>query len=127
MTSIERSVDVDVAVVGAGVAGLTAAERIAAAGRSVRVLEARGRVGGRLWSHPLGDDGRIRVDLGATWFWANEPRVVALLDRLGIPTHDQHIQGDAIYQDPRRIQRLEGNPIAGPGTSPRGRPSGWAR
>lgn len=50
-----RERDADVIVVGAGVAGLAAAVRLAAAGRSVRVLEARERVGGRIWSeHPAG-------------------------------------------------------------------------
>lgn len=43
-----RVVDVDVVVVGAGIAGLTAAHRIATTGRSVRVLEAASRVGGRI-------------------------------------------------------------------------------
>jgi choline dehydrogenase-like flavoprotein len=45
---------VDVVVVGAGFAGLSAAREIALAGRSVLVLEARDRVGGRVVNHPLG-------------------------------------------------------------------------
>src|SRR3989475_8560015 len=43
----------DVIVVGAGLAGLTAARQIVKAGRSVIVLEARDRVGGRVLNHPL--------------------------------------------------------------------------
>ncbi|HEX2130229.1 MAG TPA: FAD-dependent oxidoreductase [Actinophytocola sp.] len=43
--------DLDVAVVGAGIAGLTAAHELARAGLSVRVFEARDRVGGRMASH----------------------------------------------------------------------------
>src|SRR5438093_12501565 len=48
-------VDADVCVVGAGYAGLTAARRLADAGKSVIVLEARDRVGGRIWTHELSD------------------------------------------------------------------------
>jgi monoamine oxidase len=52
----------DVIVVGAGLAGLTAARALADAGRSVIVLEARDRVGGRVVSHPIGD-GKV-VEMG---------------------------------------------------------------
>jgi oxygen-dependent protoporphyrinogen oxidase len=76
------SPELDVAVVGAGVAGLTAAEELTRAGLSVRVFEAGERVGGRMASHRrdgyLLDAGAEQIsDLGyrATW---------ELVDRLGI-------------------------------------------
>lgn len=94
----------DAVILGAGVSGLFAARRLASAGRDVVVLEARDRVGGRLRSvGPL--------DLGATWFWPNEPRVRALVNELSIATHGQHVEGDAMYDDPRGPQRLAGNPL----------------
>ena len=52
-----------VAVVGAGFAGLAAADVLAAAGVDVVVLEARDRVGGRVWSQELGNG--ATVEMGA--------------------------------------------------------------
>jgi len=54
----------DTIVVGAGVAGLTAARLLSRSGRSVAVLEARDRLGGRVWTDR--SDGRV-TDLGASW------------------------------------------------------------
>ena len=51
-------------VVGAGVAGLTAADAARRAGNEVVVLEARDRLGGRTWTAPFGDGA---IDLGAAW------------------------------------------------------------
>lgn len=104
---------VDTAIVGAGITGLRCAERLAAHGRELVVLEARDRIGGRLWS-PSAEAGGPRVDLGATWFWPQEPRITALVRELGLPTHAQHLDGDAVYEDLRGIQRLQGNPIDAP-------------
>jgi monoamine oxidase len=58
-------VSLDVVVVGAGAAGLVAARELAAAGLTVRVLEARDRVGGRAWTDgkPFG----IPIDRGCAW------------------------------------------------------------
>lgn len=58
-----------VAVIGAGFAGLAAAERLRASGLSPVVLEARERIGGRVWSRPLGD---AVVESGANWLQQGE-------------------------------------------------------
>lgn len=99
---------VDVVVVGAGIAGLSAARSLIAAGRSVLVLESRDRVGGRLQSH-VTDAGAL--DLGATWFWPGERRVEALVEELGVRTHSHYLAGDAMYHEVGRSKRIDGNPI----------------
>lgn len=98
----------DVAVVGAGIAGLQAAVRLHEAGRTVVVLEASERTGGRLRSVRCeGGD----LDLGASWFWPNESRIQDLVRELGIATHPQYRAGAALYQDPSGVQRLPYNPV----------------
>jgi monoamine oxidase len=89
-----RHRSVDVAVVGAGLAGLVAAQRIAAAGRSVTVLEARpDRVGGRLES--LSHAGHA-FDLGGAWIGADHRRAGALAQELGIDTWRTHDAGEPV-------------------------------
>jgi monoamine oxidase len=62
------SASVDVAVIGAGVAGLAAAAELRRAGRSVALLEAGSRIGGRAWTeHPSAFGGYTPFDHGASW------------------------------------------------------------
>jgi monoamine oxidase len=75
----------DVIVVGAGIAGLAAARRLSLRGARVMILEARNRVGGRLWS-VRGHDGHV-YDLGASWIHGerNNP-ITELADMHAIAT-----------------------------------------
>jgi len=66
----ETSLDADVGIVGAGVAGLTAAKQLQAQGRSCVLLEASQRIGGRAYTEWLQPG--IPFDLGAHWIHSDE-------------------------------------------------------
>ena len=91
-----RLIEADVAVVGAGVAGLAAARRLVADGRDVVVLEARDRVGGRLWNTEIGGEAN---ELGGEWIAPYQSRMHALLDELGIELFPAYRDGDDVYVD----------------------------
>ena len=94
---------VDVVVVGAGFAGLTAARGLLQAGRSVAVLEARDRVGGRTHTEEhLG----TWIDLGGQWVGPGQDRIVALLDELGFSTYPQPEDGDDVILDHDGARRV---------------------
>ena len=107
-----RSLTTDVVVVGAGLAGLTAARALAAAGRRVVVLEARDRVGGRTLSHPL--PGGHVADLGGTWIGPTQNAVAELAAELGLATFAQVDTGNALYnRDGVVIPYPSGGPTGG--------------
>ena len=88
-----QSSHVDVVVVGAGFAGLTAARNLSKAGVSVVVLEADDRVGGR--SMPGNIAGHV-VDLGGQWLGTSQPHLLALTEELGVETYPQYVGGEHI-------------------------------
>ncbi|KAL1518684.1 hypothetical protein AB1Y20_002971 [Prymnesium parvum] len=86
---------VDVAIIGAGLAGLVCAEelqRVLGARARVVLLDARARVGGRLASTRGG------VDLGGSWLWPADRHVAALARRLGVRTVAQHLEGQVLLR-----------------------------
>src|SRR5574341_1326942 len=83
--------DVDVCVVGAGYAGLTAARRLTQVGRSVVVLEARDRVGGRIWTYRLPDGSP--VDRGGGWLANRHEAILTLASEVGVSTYKTYVDG----------------------------------
>lgn len=95
MSGPGRSIDTEVAIVGAGVAGLTAARALQTAGRSFRLLEASHRIGGRVYTEML--DSNMPFDLGAHWIHSDQvnpfARIARDLNSKVVPEQDHYVAG----------------------------------
>jgi monoamine oxidase len=85
----------DVIVIGAGLSGLTAAREILFKGKSVIVLEARNRVGGRMLNHDIG--GGHVTELGAQFVGPTQDHIIGLADQLKVGRFDAYDTGLNIY------------------------------
>ena len=86
---------VDITVVGAGLSGLIAAREAKKRGYSVKVLEARSRVGGRMFNQITPSGGII--DLGGQWGGKTHYRLESLTDELGLQRHPSFYEGKGVF------------------------------
>ena len=84
----------DVCVIGAGLSGLAAARALVAADRSVVVLEARDRVGGRTLNRSIGG-GRIS-EIGGQFAGPTQDRILALAQAVGVKTFRTYDEGSSV-------------------------------
>jgi monoamine oxidase len=110
-----RTRRVDVAIVGAGLAGLTAARRIARRGHSVVVIEADHRVGGRTENHSIGD-GKI-VELMGEFVGPTQDRVLALAQQLHVKTFKTYNAGDNVLYENGQVSRYPASSAIPPGAA----------
>jgi monoamine oxidase len=92
--------DTQVAVIGAGLAGLNAARLLHRAGIDFMLFEARDRPGGRILT--AGETGELAedgFDLGPSWFWPGmQPPIGDLVAELGLASFGQHSEGDVVFE-----------------------------
>lgn len=105
----DTTLEADVAVVGAGLAGLACARAVVDAGASCVVVEARDRVGGRTLSQQIG---RGTFDLGAQWIGPTQDRAERLARELGVDTFPTFHEG-------RKVLDLDGEISTYDGTIPK--------
>lgn len=99
---------VDVAIVGAGISGLTAARRLTQAGvESVLVVEANDRIGGRTQDLQVGDG--VITEGGGQWVGPGQDRILGLLEELGLSTFKTHVEGKHIYYRKGKRKTFRGN------------------
>jgi monoamine oxidase len=109
-----KTITTDVVVVGAGLAGLTTARRLVGKGHKVVVLEARGRVGGRVLNHSIGH-GHI-AEAGGEFVGPTQNRIVALAKSVGVHTFTAYDTGKNVYVNGNiRLEYSDTSPL---GTAP---------
>ena len=86
---------VDAVVIGAGLSGLIAARELRKKGKTVAVLEAKGRIGGRMVNQKVAGDGVI--DLGGQWGGKTHYRLEALTDELNLKRYPSYYDGKAKF------------------------------
>lgn len=99
--------DADCIVIGAGFAGLAAADHLCRRGKKVVVLEARDRVGGRTATVALGDG--TPVDIGGQWLGPTQDRMYALCRRFGHRVYPMHVAGDNLLRLAGHNRRYRGH------------------
>jgi monoamine oxidase len=110
----KRTRRADVVVVGAGLAGLTAARELRRGGRSVLVLEAARRAGGRVWSHPIG--GGEVSERGGTFVGPTQDHMINLAKAYDVETFPTYNEGNNVaYIEGDRVEWSDTGPT---GTAP---------
>ncbi|MCI4651684.1 NAD(P)/FAD-dependent oxidoreductase [Phaeodactylibacter sp.] len=86
----------DVLIIGGGLTGLTLNYLLRKAGYAALILEARDRLGGRIWTKTTTEG--VNIDMGATWLGHKHTHLVELLQKLNLPVFQQHLGAKALFE-----------------------------
>ena len=86
-----------VIVIGAGFAGLAAANQLKKKGLKVIVLEARNRVGGRVFSFDIPDE-KLVIELGAEWVGKSHERIIEMCDEFKLELFNNQFDSHLVYK-----------------------------
>ena len=101
-----QKVEADIVVVGAGLAGLSAARSLRASGCDVAVVEARDRVGGRVLNHRL--PGGEVIEIGGQWIGPQQLRINKLVAELGLETFPTYDTGENLLDLDGKVKHYTG-------------------
>jgi len=109
----------DVVIIGAGLGGLRTATLLADAGRETLIIEADGRLGGRILSVDAGASSASgRFDMGPAWFWpVMQPRMRRLVTDIGLHAYEQQADGEMLLErsalrPPQRVPTFTQEPAS---------------
>ncbi len=86
-----------VLIIGAGLAGLSAAHYLLSKGYSCEIFEARNRIGGRVFSHVIDKEDNLVVELGAEWVGASHTRIQELCGEFDLTLQDNRFETHLIF------------------------------
>ncbi len=95
--NINKNVKPKVVIIGAGFSGLAAAYRLKQKGCEVVLLESRGRIGGRVFSHLIDKDEDLVIELGAEWVGASHERLIAMCKEFGLELFNNQFESHLTF------------------------------
>lgn len=87
-----------VIIIGAGFAGLAAAKYLHKKGIDFVILEARNRISGRVFSHPIDEKENLIIELGAEWVGNSHERIHNLCNEFGLELQNNQFDTHLIYK-----------------------------
>jgi len=106
-----QHIKTDILIIGAGLTGLTLAYYLKQVDASVKIVEARDRVGGRIYTKK--NKNQAPIELGATWFVKEHSEVLSLIKSLKLNVFEQYYGATAIYEpnkvNPPQLVKLPPN------------------